>query len=425
MTDTTPAVSSTSASLATATDPLVTAALGLGWQLADLLETGAVRNGEQPERTSDLPSKSDLQPWQRTRIDLDAVGALIRQLTPRLRAAGVAIPKIEDAQTYADGQSTDDFQGAIRELHESLLQSLHGAEERLGRAYDLGRSLAYMVIKPTSDGFADSGELNNSEMPAQHQFRVHHVAKVQARLADLASVLPSNSARAVAISLQIWEDAILHPPSAPPAPRTRVIDRLPWPTRKAQQPNGAEPQTTEPEPAPVDFLMRQGKLWHALLTNQKQGVDMLDVNAYVQAAERLVTTTGALVVSVLKKRWAVIAAGVAVVVAVALGLVLFTDTSTGQRLTALLITAAGALGVTGASLKSTMTNAISSVERSLMAAEIDTAIAEAITVLPSDMRATSTPNAVAALNHRNVQPRGPDEGDDASQPDVSGLAASH
>jgi hypothetical protein len=128
--------------------------------------------------------------------------------------------------------------------------------------------------------------------------------------------------------------------------------------------------------------------------------------AHISAAERLVATTSSLALSVPKNRVALVAVAAGVAAALAVGLALFTDISTGPTLTATLVRA---LGITGGALRSTMNKAIGSVEPSLMAAEVHTAIGEAITVLPKSMRAPSMPDAVAAQNQLN--PRGPDQAD--------------
>jgi hypothetical protein len=165
---------------------------------------------------------------------------------------------------------------------------------------------------------------------------VHRSSRAQAWLADLATALPAHSARAVAVSLEMWQEAI------------------PDPTREAAAQsagNGgavaehAEPPLTEPDPGnTLAALHRQGALWRNLLTGEKAGEDMLSPSDYLNAGSRMMASVAGLARGFIAQHWAALGAGVLLTAAV-IAAVLLSAAGSGSKVVGSIAAAAAALGV--------------------------------------------------------------------------------
>lgn len=129
-------------------DPLVTTSLNLGWEVTELICRGVPRAKKTRPTRADLATLSDLLPWEITEISLTAVEADIHHLAPVLTQAGLDPPSTAALREAFGGEDSDKLNGAVTALHYELMRVLHAADFRSGQAYDLGRALAYTVLKP-------------------------------------------------------------------------------------------------------------------------------------------------------------------------------------------------------------------------------------------------------------------------------------
>ncbi len=259
---------------------------------------------------------------------------------------------------------------------------LYAASPRLGKAYTLGRSLAYTTLKPTDP------------RTLEQQLSAARLSTLQAWLADLATALPAHSARAVAVSLEMWQEAIPDPAREEAA---QSAD------------NGAAAEHVEPPlPTAPDLgdtlaaLHRQGALWRDLLTGEKAGEDMLSPSDYLNAGSRMMASVAGLARSFIAQHWAALGTGVLLTAAV-IAVVLLSAAGSGSKVVGSIATAAAALGVSWSAVRASLGKTLAKLEQPLWEAELDTAIAEAITVIPPKERGVIVAAGVAAELH----PRGP------------------
>ncbi|MEA2158722.1 MAG: hypothetical protein QOD66_1102, partial [Solirubrobacteraceae bacterium] len=251
-----------------------------------------------------------------------------------------------DADTPAIGadpdRRADDVAKAVRRLERLVQEALTTADTRLGKAYGLGFDLANMCRMPAGvveDPFADL-------------FGKRLIAVEQA-LADLSSSLPDHAARAVSLSLARWKE---------------------W----ADRPRLSKQDVEWPHDGVQTALERQGQVWRSLLCGEKLGKDMLRAEDYVTAGKSL---TWRLIKS---QPW-ILAVAVAVVALVAVGIYfLVGEKGTASKVLGSGLTALGAVGISTASAKRFVANIAQELEAQVWGAELDFAIADAITVPPGD-----------------------------------------
>jgi hypothetical protein len=369
-------------------DPLVTTSLNLGWEVTELICRGVPRAGKTRPDRADLATLSDLLPWEITEISLTTVEADIYHLTSVLTQAGLDPPSTAALREAFDGEDPDKPDRAVTALHYELMRVLHAADFKSGQAYDLGRALAYTVLKP------------HDVESLRGQFARFRLQTLQGWLADLATALPPHTGRAVAISLDLWQRAI-----PDPDPSSSVVDS-----------GTAMPKNV------WGVLHRQGKLWREILTGEKSGRDMLASQHYGAAGLRMLGDTAALIWRFFRMR-RVAAATCAAVVAVvtAVVLLLHFDHQAATKVTGSLLVAAAAFGVSWTGARATLGKMLAKLEQPLWQIELDTAIAEAITLLSpkisleikksTGLTAVGTESLVAetAVNVAAERlPRGPD-----------------
>jgi len=319
----------------------VTIALALGWHMVELDDCAS--GGYAPGRTHDgLPRLESLTVRQRTELLVEELTAGIHRLGGSFAAAGrdsVSTTAMR-AAVRQDGEAA--LQRAIAELHVDLLLALRATEPTLGKAYRLGHALAETCLSPE-----DRGSLDDAFGPG--------VVITKELLADLSSSLPPHAARAALLSLRSWESWAADP----------MIDGNPldWMLHG---------------PAVRACLRREGQLWHALLTGEKQGEDMLDTHDYLGAADRLVSSSLRAARVVLRRLWWLVA--FIALAAAAVVYVLLKDKEVIGAVVAVL----AAVGLTGAGVRAQLTRLARPLEKSLWGAELDQAIADAITIKPGD-----------------------------------------
>jgi hypothetical protein len=321
-----------------APDPRAAEAFALGWQIA-VLYRPEQRRVATPAAEADLPSIGRLSEAQIIGLGLDRVQVAVHGLHGKLSDAGLDPPDITGLRSQIVATTTpEDRRDLVRTLHLQLNSVLGAADFRLGKAYGLGRAIADTCRNPGS--LADlRAELADARM-----------ATLVSWLDDLSSAFPPHAGHSVRESLRAWHA---------------------W-------------ATTATDPAPDEvwaLLRRQGDLWRALLSGEKLGTDMLEIDNYLDAAERLLARTRALVWRFVR-RFPVL---VALVVALfAGGVALIVIGSSSASVVAGLGSVLAAVGLTWRGVGGTVGNVVAGLERPLWGAELDKAITGAITLLPGE-----------------------------------------
>ncbi len=323
-----------------APDPQVSAAFALGWQMAELYRPDAPTS-RPPADEDDLPGLGRLDDSERGQIALKQVEAAVTKLGDVVSAAGLPPLSVSAfASCLTPGTSPDDRQQALCKLHVEVLSSL-------------------TALADTCRNPRDANTL-------QDEFAPKRIAKLQSWLLDLASALPAHAGHSVSDSLSRWLLAL-------PAPKHPAA------------PNPVPAGMTKEQADALALLQRQGQVWRALLSAEKAGTDMLEIGEYVDAATRLLRTARRLL------RRFIIASPLLIVLIVALfagGVFLMLN----QRNSASIVAGAGGIlasvGITWKSVGSTLGGIGAKMEQQLWGAELDTAIADAITLI-------STPRSLA------------------------------
>ena len=376
----------------------VISAFVLGWHVAELFHSkvpGSVRRRQAS--LEKLAGIGDLGPLAQARlllaqvqVDLQRVWQLIDLDHPQ------PDPSPVQSLLEADARAPGQFQAAMAGLHEELLVGLTAADFRLGKAYGLGRALAETALLPDA----------SNPQTFQRLFARYRLANLLEWLADLKSLFPPHAAEAVRGSLPAWaawsQHPVLRPPlddrrqpwdwegedPAPvtvPAPPTWALSR--WmPAKRPHLPQGrpVDWSSAADRESITRALHRQGQLWRAVLSGEKDGVDLLSGDDYVGAADRLVGQLRRLLRGFLRRFWITtsVLAGLVVVIIATLVFV-----RTASRVAAVVLTAAGAIGLTWKSAASGLGRVLGQVQRPLWESELDTAVASAITRLPRERRA--------------------------------------
>jgi hypothetical protein len=395
--------------------------------VAELFHANVPRSAQRPPASpAKLAGIGDLDPLSQARLLLAQVQADLQRAW-QLGDSGQRPPDPSPVQSLlgAEARPPGQLQAAVGELHRQLLVALTAADFRLGKAYGLGRALAETALLP------------DAKHPAtlQRAFARFRLANLLGWLADLKSAFPPHAAEAVRGSLQAWaawsEAPTLRPaidgqPGAQAAevdgqafvtaPTSRHASVLPW-RRRVTSRSWLARQPREPQTRPVDWqsardregvtraLHRQGQLWRAVLSGEKDCLDLLSTDDYLWAADQLLGHLRRLTLRFLRRFW-ITTTAVAVILAVAVVTVLVVRAVTA--VVAAVITAAGAVGLTWRGAASGLGRVLAQAQRPLWDSELDVAVANAVTRLPRERRAAD----------RSAAPDGPPAG-----PDTTGVNA--
>jgi hypothetical protein len=323
-------------------DPRVSAAFALGWQMADLNRPGR-RRRHVPAAPSDLPGLSRLDGTDVLRLGVDQVKAGLATLGEAIRQAGLNLPSVAALDTaLAEGTDPEDRHRHVMDLHIELLIVLTAANFRLGKAYGLGRALADTCRNPV-----DSQSI-------RAEFERFRIARLRSWLDDLGSVLPPHAGHSVATSVIRWRDWV----HAGGVERGSVADSL-------------------------RLLRSQGELWRTLLSGEKLGTDMLEIQNYLDAASELLRRLrGLLLRSILRFP----AVSLLVVVLFAGGTALILSEHTKASIAAGLGGIVASLGLSWKGLGGAVGRAAAHLEQPLWGAALDAAIVDAITLLPGNKK---------------------------------------
>jgi hypothetical protein len=185
------------------------------------------------------------------------------------------------------------YRQALQALHVDLLVVLPAADPAWGSAYRLGRGLADTVRATDCKRLADA-------------FDGGRIGHLVAATGDLASLLPPHAGKSVATSLGWWHTEVSQALSPPPPDTAAVEVTSEDPLRRRQALEAhqrayragswAARARRRPAHVPHDVvpaldlsvlekaLPRRGGVWRSVLSGEKAATDMLQPEDYLQAA---------------------------------------------------------------------------------------------------------------------------------------------
>ncbi len=330
------------------TQDTVCLAVDLGWLLAELYDSrrlpGPPPDGSERPLPPHLPGIGAMTRYEKACGLAAHVGADLAGLETAL---GLGMPTAKTIQAVLDtpGHARDDVRRAVHDLYLDIRNRLAGSDPPAAVAFGLGRLLADTTLLPAS------GE---PRLLAE-RFEPYRIANALAWLDDLDARLPARSASAVRSSLRRWQRWVGgHGGHGDPAPAGEATIRA---------------------------LRQQGCVWRRLLTGQQAADQLLDGRAYVGAAASLLANGRRLAFHYIWKwSWAILAAAAAIGATVWAALT-YSPSGT-DRVVAVLVSAAGFLGLSWAGVRATLGRAVRQAEHAMWDAEVVAAIGKAATVIP-------------------------------------------
>jgi hypothetical protein len=316
----------------------VAAAVALGWYVAALAHPGDPRHTAAAAR-GDLGAVASITDDQVVDFCGSHAKVAFAKLTDLVEKASLSLPKEQLDQCLAAADA-DARRGAATELDSKALGVLSATDVRFGKAYAVGRALMMLTTRPAPDATLGS----HLTAPA--------IAPVVAAIDDLSSALGPHAGHSVRASILEWRAAI-----------------------RARSKVAPEEHETWLQ------LARQGELWRALLSGEKAGLDMLEIDDYLDAAERLSRRMRRMAFTVLKRFWFL---AIAVVALFGGGIALIVSTDTDAAVVAGAGTVLASLGLSWRGLGRSLGGLAGKLERPLWGAELDTAITQSITLLPRE-----------------------------------------
>jgi hypothetical protein len=311
----------------------VAVAITLGWYLAVLAHTGSAVQSAAAAR-GDLAGLAALTEGQVLEYCASQVEVGCSRLRALVEKAGLALPELSDLRASL---ATDARPAAAEHIDACVIAVLGAADFRLGKAYGVGRAL-----------------LNLTTRPREHATVAHHlteerVAPLSAAIDDLGSALAPHAGHSVRASIHEWRISV--------ETRSTVVR-----------------ETSETWLA----LARQGELWRALLAGEKSGLDMLEIDDYLDAADRLSRRMRSMGLRLVRS-FPEVVLGMLALFAIGVLLVVVTDSS------AAILAGAGTIlasvGLTWRGAGRSLGGLAGKLEQPLWGAELDVAITEAITLL--------------------------------------------
>jgi hypothetical protein len=326
----------------------VAVAIGLGWYLAALSHPGDVMHSAAAAR-GDLAGLAALEEG----LVLDYCESQVEVAFTRPQAmvarAGLELPSLEKLkECMKDAAPRREAAGHV----ENRVAAVLGAVDfKLGKAYGVGRALLNLTTRPSADATLKAHVTEARAAP------------VMAAIDDLSSALAPHAGHSVRASVHEWRISITSGSAVAPEEHATWL-----------------------------ALARQGELWRALLAGEKSGLDMLEIEDHVDAAERLSKRMRTVVLRVLMKFPELVALVVARLVVGIVVLVVFRDSA------AAIVAGAGTIlasvGLTWRGAGRSLGGVAARLEQPLWGAELDIAITQAITLLArEDPKARDTARA--------------------------------
>jgi hypothetical protein len=268
------------------------------------------------------------------RADVARLGEPLRTAAQDIDALMEAIAGLDVAGTRV---------AAAARVDEVFAAQLLAADFRLGKAFVLGCRIAALRDAAPADRF--DPQAFAARFVADHD-------RLQDSLSQLATALPPNAGHSVRDSLNMWATAL-----------TADADEL-----KALRP---------------DHVTRQVEAWRTLLSGEKAGRDTLELPDYVGVAEGVAQQIGQVIRRGLRRFWPLLAVA-ALLLLTGIALIILLRDSAG--VTAGIAAVITSLGLTWKGLGGSLGRAVAKVEQPAWAAQVDRAIAFAITrPLPSEL----------------------------------------
>lgn len=347
---------------ASTADPNVSAAFALGWHMSELYDEHSPRKHRD---LPDLPGLGELREQQPLSLLIDQVAVGVNALEHLVTKAGLDPIDLASLKALTDKTTDDD---PVLATHRRLLTELTAADPRLGTAYGLGRALADSCREP-----ADLAGLKKELSP-------YRIANLLHWLDDLVTALPAHAGHSVATSLGRWSDALY-----PPTNRAAAATRNPWKKLQSWRQRRRRPKPLDATDADkvdeaVKALRRQGELWRALLSAEKRGQDMLEIDNYLDAGNEIAHRMAGIV---RRAVWKMPLLTFIVGALVGVGIWLLSEGNSGHLVAGATSVLAG-LGLTWKGLGTALGQLAGKLEQPLWGAVLDDAIADAITLLPDN-----------------------------------------
>jgi hypothetical protein len=375
--------------------PVVCWTVAVGWTMTTLWRTLAPASGRAVD-PDHLPGEVELRPAEAARRHLErirvallhlrdvlpdssVVGPAPDVLVTRLQAA-LSVPDPQSGERAPDPKAARDL---VRELHVRVLSGLSASDIRFGKAYDLGTSLADLALvvgdeaEQAGTAAADaavptSGRAGPTPRGARrwlgHGRRARsgttaeiwpldELLRLHDNVRDLATVLPEHAGAPIRESLAFWR---------------AYLDG--WASAAGRRHLEA--------PEVLLLLQRQIHVWKALLLGEKAAVDSLTLPQYLSAGLCTVRRIQREVARVVRAAWPVLTLLVfAVAGVIAAAVVYASGTAVSTTVFAAVTTG---LGAAWRSTRAPLVRVLDRYSDSLRDAEIDAAIARAISILPAD-----------------------------------------
>ena len=370
----------------------------LGWTMANLY-TVATRVGAQPNRPDHLPSQHELDPRERTNLEMIRLKSLVGQLSAPTAYGSNFAPNVtpafqawwQDASGVLTTTPSSDVSEAraaalkavLPDLNVSIFANLAQCGHSIELAYQSGRSLRDSVNPPPQ------GENPVLATDITWCLGRQRVTTIQEWLTTLAPQFPDKSAKLVATSLGRWADfAAVTLADGPGRLRSSVL------------PGGQTREVLANEMA--ELLLRQGDAWLALLVGEKTTQALLSPEGYVAAGEAALRRTVRIIGMVLRRYWAVVAV---LVLALAAVLVLTAINLNGaSKVWTSIAAIAGTLGVSWKGIGGAIPKLAKDAEQPIFGLEEIEAMAWTVTELPS---VTVTRSGVQYLRQAGAAAPGP------------------
>jgi hypothetical protein len=353
----------------------VSDAFSLGWNVCLLYASGEQPEWQEQSGLPDrLPSPSVFSEPERSLIRLGQVRNAVHRLSSRFPAregeeslfagASVQIEALIPRGPGIDGGSNP--QENVRQAHRALARALSVCDARLAKAYHLGCDLACTCNKPK-----DRASL-------EEEFERRRIAQIGEALADLTSLLPDHSSRAVRLSCAEWrrwvqtpelsvaqagDDAASPPPQGFERAKVRAVGK----TREIDWSKEGDMVRK--------CLVRQGEVWRALLSGEKPGTAMLELQDYFATGARALKNA----IKLLRGVWIPIVIALLLLLA---GCLLLVTNEGALTKAAGLVTVAGSAGITWKGILGGLGPVIDQIQDPVWGAALDEEIAAAITCLP-------------------------------------------
>jgi hypothetical protein len=395
----------------------------LGWQMTELRNHKTTAPSTAVNADGELPGLSRLKQRCANAVvllaQLNAGIVRLRDSVPSESRGTLETARAQVATAFGQicSESAGDaerrsFADAVETLHEAIVAGLLSADYRMAKAYSLGAKLAWIsqapaagwnaggqsgtdaedgdgersvptgVANPTGTRAAEGRDAvgraaGRPEGAVPTTLGQGRLAQARKHLTDLGTVLPEHASRAVQLSAGAWAE---------------------WDRTQTERLLSAQA---------AQDLARQGEIWRSLLSHEKDGTDMLATKDYERAGQLMFEQTKQMVSRFIADHVIAVCVLAIIVVLAVIGLVVASATS--QVIAALGVLLASA-GVTWKAATTTLGDVAQRLGTPMWGAQLDRAIAEAITALPdpgveelaTTWTKTEAPNSGRRTRRRNA-----------------------